>query len=151
MPRSTAAGSTQRIEYMWSTRDSSILPGPRAECPAGCSRPGTPPGRPAALSQRPITGPCRAPPPPPHLSRRPAAPETPSPRRPPPPAAWAAPPPGAGRAGECGAGRAARGRGARGCRGPPTLRSSEAFTPHDPRPSPKAPVGGGAPRQQHAA
>lgn len=48
------------------------------------------------------------------------------------------------RAGGCGVGSAARGRGTRRRRGPPGLGSSEALTPHDPRPSPGAPVRGGA-------
>lgn len=49
-----------------------------------------------------------------------------------------------GLAGVCRAGR-------RGRRGPSRLGSSGALTPHDPRPSPCAPAGGGAPRQQRVS
>lgn len=63
MPSSTAAGSTQRIEYMWSTRDSSIFPAPRVERSAGSSRPGRLPAAsrtPPAANQRAGPGPAAA-------------------------------------------------------------------------------------------
>lgn len=124
-----AAARRPRPARRWAPCPGARRPAARS-APSACGAPGTAassrlraPGAPPALrcpaasrrrealARRPISWPRPAPPPPPHLARPPAAPETPGPRPlgPPPPAAWAGPPPEGGRAGERRAGRADRG------------------------------------------